>query len=309
MSLLVLEGADGTGKTTLAKAIEKRNHRYVHNGPPPDGISLFEHYTQQMLAARHVDTVFDRLHVGELIYGPVMRGKSLITLEEMRLLNRLLFSMGGKVIFCDTNNEAILGNWLDRKGQEYVDQVEKIKRVAYDYRTLFDQEFGQQDTVVFDYNESYLLERVNQFFPYDEVPDFLRRKRCPEGVIGAPEAKFLIVGERVNPELSFGQDLAFYSMENSSGFLNRCLWDAGYKEHELSFTNARTITSATRDLYSLWTNDRSLVVITLGKLAAETCDNQAVPHLEVPHPQYVKRFEGKHRGRYIELLNRFRGEL
>jgi hypothetical protein len=305
VSILVLEGADGTGKTFLAKELEKRGYRYEHESQPPTD-DLFEHYTRKLLSARGQRVCFDRLHVGELIYGPVMRGKSLITIEQMRLLNRLLYSMGGKLIFCDTSDYKIQGNWLKRKGQEYVDRVDKILDIAAKYRQCFDQEFTDHDTIAYDYCGSYFLERIKQFFPYDAAPDFLKRRACLPGVIGSPEAKFLFIGERVNEKLSFGEDLAFYSMENSAGFLNRCLWDAGYPEFEVSFTNAIALGGCPRNLYALW--QRGLpVVIALGKVAHQACVNQAVPHLAAPHPQFVKRFEAKKRGSYVELLNRFRG--
>jgi thymidylate kinase len=149
--MIVIEGADGTGKTTLAREIEKRGWKYVHNGPPPEGISLYDHYTEQILAARGKKVVFDRLHVGELVYGPVMRGKSQITIEEMRLLNRLLFAFNAKIVFCDTDNQTILDNWKKRKTAEYVDTEEKILDIVCRYRRIFDQEFVEY--CMFDYRE------------------------------------------------------------------------------------------------------------------------------------------------------------
>jgi uracil DNA glycosylase superfamily protein len=310
MSICVVEGPDGTGKTTLARALEKRGFRYVHNGPPAPGESLFESYTQQLLACGGQDTIFDRLHVGELIYGPVMRGKSLITVEEMRLLNRLLFSLGGKVVFCNTDDGTIEKNWLARRGQEYIDDGDKLYEVIHQYRRIFDQEFTGRDTIIFDYKNSYLLDRITQHFPYDEAPELFRRRGCLNGVVGSPDARFLFVGERTN-ELNSAtkHDLAFYTMDNASGFLNHCLWDAGYQEWEMTFTNAVTVAGVSRNLYRLWREDKQQVVIALGKVAHQACVNQAVPHLEAPHPSYVKRFDSKKRNLYVELLNRFRGGL
>jgi hypothetical protein len=308
MNLLVLEGPDGTGKTTLARALEKRGYQYVHNGPPPEGVGLFEHYTRQLLKSFDQKVVFDRLHLGELIYGPVMRGKSLITVEQFRLLNRLLFSIGGKIVFCDTDNPSIERNWMACRGEEYLTDLYKLYNVIFKYRELVQQELDTKDVWVYSYQASsgkFLMKEIEEL----GVPSKIQGDWCPPGVLGRPDNKFLFIGERVNPELSFGQDLAFYSMENSAGFFNRCLWEAGYQEHELAFTNALDLDHQSRDLYDLWTRRREQVVVTLGKVAHEACVNQAVPHLAAPHPQFIKRFELKKRGEYVELLNRFRGGL
>jgi hypothetical protein len=304
MSIIVIEGADGTGKTTLARALEKCGFEYRHQGPPAG--DPFEVYTRELLSARGKDVVFDRLHVGELVYGPVMRGRSLITVEQLRLLNRLLFSLGGKVILCDTDDPSIEKNWLARRGEEYLDDGDKLYQVIFKYRELVQQELDTEDVWVYDYRGrggQFLMNEIEQL----GVPSRVQGDFCPPGVIGRPRNKFLFIGERVNLKLSFGQDLAFYTTENSAGFFNRCLWDAGYKEHEVAFTNALDYEGNGRDLYEIWALNKEQVVITLGKWADESCVNQAVPHLAAPHPQYIKRFELKNRGRYVELLNRFRG--
>lgn len=296
MSIIVIEGADGTGKTTLAGVLEKRGFEYRHQGPPLNGVNLFQHYADELLSCRGKKVVMDRLHVGELIYGPVMRGKSLITVEELRLLNRLLFGLGGKVIFCDTDDAVIERNWLRRRGQEYLDDADKLYEVMFQYRRLFDQEFTADDHHVYDYRTSV----VNKLLESMTEPSSL-----PEGVIGHPRNRFLFIGEKANGL----PDLPFFTMDNSSGYLNKCLWAAGYKEHELAFTNAGSFRGIPRELYPIWDQNRQQVVVTLGKVAHEACVNQAVPHLEAPHPSYVKRFDSKKIGKYIELLNRFRGEV
>lgn len=86
MRHLIIEGPDGAGKTTLAHDLCKRyGMAYHHEGPPPNP-GAFEHY--RSLLDWPEPTVFDRLHVGELVYGPLLRGGSQLTLEQANLLNR-----------------------------------------------------------------------------------------------------------------------------------------------------------------------------------------------------------------------------
>lgn len=70
--MIVLEGGDKTGKTTLAKALVKvYGLRYLHFGPP--GPNAMKEYTEALQAIKQ-PTVCDRFFVGELVYGPMLRG-------------------------------------------------------------------------------------------------------------------------------------------------------------------------------------------------------------------------------------------
>src|ERR1700675_809922 len=86
--LAVIEGADKTGKTTLAKAIAKQlGYKYIHfsapKGPPAD------EYIDFLLALKR-PTVCDRFHLGELVYGPLLRGKAGLTPLQLATIERVM---------------------------------------------------------------------------------------------------------------------------------------------------------------------------------------------------------------------------
>lgn len=92
-TITILEGPDGAGKTFAAQRRMGKEQRatgkpaeYVHNGPPPPGITsrrLYRLYLNQMRRAvlrrswGH-STVIDRSWPSELVYGPLFRGHSLL---------------------------------------------------------------------------------------------------------------------------------------------------------------------------------------------------------------------------------------
>ena len=83
--IVVLEGADCTGKTTLGKclcdALEKST--YLHNGPNDNS---FLHYMDQISKHSGVSegmTVIDRMWLSELIYGSIVRGKVTKDIEKV----------------------------------------------------------------------------------------------------------------------------------------------------------------------------------------------------------------------------------
>ena len=76
--IYILEGGDGVGKTTLANAIAEKLDcdPVVHNGPPDNGPfeKMKENYEQVAEAALRLavggsSTVFDRLHISNVVYG------------------------------------------------------------------------------------------------------------------------------------------------------------------------------------------------------------------------------------------------
>lgn len=312
--LIIIEGPDGAGKTTLAREFEKLGFNYVHNGAPRPDEDLFETYTQQILKVGLQDTVFDRLHLGEIVYGTVVRRKSLLTIEQIRLLNRLIYSRGACTFFCLPKFDTILTNWGARQEREYVKAPTQLEQIYNLYKTLLPEYEGLNHQVI-DY-ENY--RGPNEWQTPRDTP-FLN-----ESVIGNPRARYLFVGEKAGGP----HDLAFYSDQRSSHFLNECLWEAGYQEHELAFTNAYTMSGKPRRLAVLTgalqrrdypgstyrpgssmllrTFDGPQTVITLGGLAHRRCEIEELEHLQAPHPQYIKRFKSRQRWRYVELLRTFR---
>lgn len=115
--IFILEGPDGAGKSTLANWLihRARDGILFHQGPWPAGVDIVADVFQKLQRAsspRYPSTVvFDRLHHGELVYGPVFRDHSRITMGDARSLDRLAREVGAFRILCLPPWEVVVRNF------------------------------------------------------------------------------------------------------------------------------------------------------------------------------------------------------
>lgn len=290
--IIILEGPDGSGKTTLAKQLVESGFKYHHEGPPrnPDMLFVYGSKLKEIYDAGG-NWVLDRFHLGENVYGPLVRGKSLLGGEEgLRVMNRLIRAVGATVVICLPDYETCRENWRANHKLEYLKDEEKYRKVWQAYFTFV----LSGEYKLFNYRINTIQQLVaNLDFP-NVVP--FRGK-----LIGNPRAKFLFVGEKSNWKTL---DLPFFSQAGSSSYLNNALWDAGYQEHEMAFVNALDLnrrpnpTLVAAKLYFP-------AIIACGEVAAKYCPH----HVKIAHPAYWKRFHSKSREVYVEQLRDIRNRF
>ena len=138
--IVVLEGPDCAGKTTLAQRLaeSRRASVIVTNGPPPDGVALLDHYSSQItraIASPNRLTVFDRLHAGELIYGPLFRGQSGLSADDVKLLEQQLDTAGAIKLHIDCSDDTLRARFESR-GDKFVNNADQLLHIAQLYRTM-----------------------------------------------------------------------------------------------------------------------------------------------------------------------------
>ena len=301
--MIIVEGPDGSGKTTLINRLgyKRRHLRALRAGRGADGdrkqgwggsdeASIA--YTRQLLRAQWDEQyqypslppiAFDRFHLSELVYGPLLRGASGITKEEALLLNRVITGFGIPVILCIPPLKVTIDNVMRQGRERPAYQTESFLRTAYERFALFAA-----------YNNVQIYDFTQDPTPFQKLP----LSKCPPGVIGSPSARYFIVAE--TSTLPCG--LPWLSMrKDGSGYLNRALWAAGFEENQLAFTIAHRDLRRTYDSRFLGAD-----VIAVGKKAAKACLTCKLAAIEIPHPQYWSRFHADKHEDYVNILRDIR---
>lgn len=150
---IIIEGPDGTGKTTLAQTLcDQAGYAYRHEGPPPAGVTAFQHYAG-ILASLREPTLLDRFHLGELVYGPLLRGRSGLDANDMGRLRVQLAALHVQTIICLPPVQVALNNWLERsrRGKELFSDPVLFART---YLAFYD--LKHEADVVYDYTRGVL---------------------------------------------------------------------------------------------------------------------------------------------------------
>lgn len=135
MKMIVLEGPDLAGKSTLANALADAipGSNIVHFGPPQPGEDLMVTYLQAILNA--VDTpgvtIFDRLHVGAFTYGKVMRNREDLDIDELSSIDCILDRYGAERLYVTAPWSVIQQRMKDRE-EDFVNE-EQLRQVWHLY--------------------------------------------------------------------------------------------------------------------------------------------------------------------------------
>jgi thymidylate kinase len=119
LSLIILEGLDRTGKSSVAKYYESQGFEVVHQSAPPKGMTAdlyLEEQIQLVSRAAQRDIILDRSYYGELIWPQIYGREALLSEESLEVLGELEESVNTvRILMVDHNVEAHWQRCVDNK--------------------------------------------------------------------------------------------------------------------------------------------------------------------------------------------------
>lgn len=137
--MIIIEGPDNTGKTTLINQLVKncglkkaplKFNPHDSKDVPKLIVNFYDgvikYLTQDITLKQSVNIVWDRLYFSELVYGPLKRGTLGFTPDQEEVLPELIKYLNPLVIICITDLWTIKKNLKERKQYMKENEIEKV---------------------------------------------------------------------------------------------------------------------------------------------------------------------------------------
>lgn len=112
--MLIIEGIDGVGKTTLVEYLQSYGMKKYHFDYDSKNMDLFTKY-MKVLLEDNCELVLDRSFISEMVYGPVIRNKCKLSIEDYTKLLVAYKNTGAKIIYLTAPKDVLLKRRNDEK--------------------------------------------------------------------------------------------------------------------------------------------------------------------------------------------------
>lgn len=168
--IIILEGPDGAGKTTLAAklrdALQQTGMVHMIKHGPYIGVEpehICKIFFRGMASALTYDdhVIMDRSWLSEPIYAQIYRNApSRVDIQRRRMLERAALSRGAVVINCRPSFETCAKTFQSRADDEYLDDTKQLRQVYDEYDFLALQ--TDLPVVTYDYEMDSLADLMAQ---------------------------------------------------------------------------------------------------------------------------------------------------
>lgn len=304
--LIILEGPDGAGKSTLAQQLltylsvkYPRDHvELIHRGPPQE--HPLDEYAVPLLGYRPgagTHLIIDRWHWGEMIYPAILGRKTKMTREIFAYIEMLVTQRGGVVVMPRVSIEQLFERY-DKRGDDLI-----ARHQLFTIASAFDS--------VYDVAITGVTMRSPTPDPVVDIARNRERVAYSRAMLTTPVTtswypQILLMGDTRGcsgkacdcRDRHYANGTAFMPYSGTSGaYLLKSLTSAG-AARDVALANACDV-----DLPILvWDKYNRPAIVALGVRAHKSLEINGIEHGVVPHPQFVRRFHHKAFTEYGRLI-------
>lgn len=137
--MIIIEGADGTGKTTVGEALSECLKAPLIHSPSGAAIQDKMQWVLSMLnlhcARPDKLVIYDRFYFSEFVYGPILRGGIAYPQWFIETVQQVFLpEVQPVIVFCDTSDENARRGLTSR--EQLAGVKKNISRILEDYRAL-----------------------------------------------------------------------------------------------------------------------------------------------------------------------------
>jgi len=280
-NLIIIEGCDKTGKSTLALEYINEGYECFHFGEPRPEEDTYRTY---MTFLNSLDPekkyVLDRFHLGEIVYGKIYRNGEGLTKEQFRNINLKIAKFNHMLVLCEQPID-IIEKKFEENEEDYA-QIEDIRKILKFFSLAWDQ--TPLNKVVYNYNNAGLT-----FPPIYCQPEFVHLES-----VGRFEAEYMFIGDKGNIKGKYADLHQAFDFGVSSKYLFSLIKKLEINLDNIYITNAYKTTGDNRKTLSKEVEIiQPKYIIVMGQKAKLITDNIYAPHskkIHIPHPAYLNRF-------------------
>lgn len=158
---IILEGPDAVGKTTLAEKLKNKYNMNIIHSTSKTRNDLNYHID---LLDYQNNTVFDRFHIGELVYPEIYNRSSCLSLDDFNLINKRIIDNQDVLVVFYTSDLSILKDRLIKRGElNYLDEIEQQNKLFSFYASVLSQ---------YDYKYFYIMD-ISEENSYDMLDNWI----------------------------------------------------------------------------------------------------------------------------------------
>lgn len=315
--IVILEGANATGKSTLAEKLRSEFNAVVIHQTYRFRDRIFDYHTAVLKRALALSktrlVVLDRLWMSEEVYAHVYRGGTPWP-HQGRFVSRVLRKAGAVTVVCFSNrDEDLKKRYMSTRTHRSDADCERNIQVNARFRSLtvhHSHKVKDRKTYLDDLISKVTISSSQQwpehlFYDFSQqgsdtiinevidgldllLSDQVAGSLDNHNLLGSTNAEYLIVGDRANSKHRWCWP--FYEYGNCSLWLTRQLHEINFNESSAAWTNAYDEPDTLSQLKSLG-HLGTMKVVALGNQALKRLEDLKVEvHASLPHPQHGRRF-------------------